>query len=305
MSPAQFGSLSRLPPELRLSIYERALSNGAATLMRTSRAIYNEIKPRLYDTLDIHIYPASNDPWIRISFRRLPNTSWSLIQEGDCFRVRGGLRNLPYNRFKLTRVIIYAPDPNNLGQLMYLWVKVEVFVQILLLQRTLKYTKLMMELRPHKGYVWTTVQQQALEQLQAKYLRSAFPAPFSNPFRAPPPSPRWDTDFFWIPFGRMHKNPNTQKTLSDGSVHNLAALIESIQVFFGTELDTAGGKEAEALRFRRLTTRVVDYVERGGLWPYKDRPRCIREWLPARPIEGVPRVVRELLRPEVVEEQEI
>ncbi|KAL4918133.1 hypothetical protein BDW62DRAFT_201003 [Aspergillus aurantiobrunneus] len=295
MPLSQFGTLSSLPPELRLYIYEQALSNGTASLMRTSRAIYNEIKPRLYDTLDIHVYPRHNDPWIRVSFRRLPNTSWSLMEEAHCFRARGGLRNLPYNRFKLTRVNIHAPDPKDLGQLMYLWVKIESFVQVLLKQRTLKYMGVEMNLRPYKDHVWTTGQQRTLERLRANQLHcgctndnplSTYPLPLS---------PRWDFDFFWISFARLNKNQYQEKTLSDGSVHCLIDLIESIQVFFGTELDTLKGKEAEALRFRRLTTRVLDHVERGGLWPYEDRPESVKAWLPERPIECVPQVVRGLL----------
>lgn len=291
MGSAQLGSLARLPPELRLSVYENALSNGPApALMRASRAIYNEIKPRLYDTIDIHVYPVLGDPFIRVSFRRLKNASWSFMEESDCFRDRGGLHDIPYNSFKNTRVNIYARDQKSLGQLAYLWVKIEDFVGILCTQRTLKNTRLELNLCPYKGHVWTTPQQQNLEELRASYLRDPLPPSQTrpNPFLIVP-SPRWDTDFFWIPFARLYKKPNCQKQLSDGTAHNLKELIWSIQAFLGSAADVVQEREAEWLRSRVLTRRTLKYVQCGGPLPpsltvpmmnAESEPECVAMYLP-------------------------
>lgn len=303
MASAQLGSLARLPAELRLSIYENAVSNGTApALMRASRAIYNEIEPRLYDTIDIHVYPVISEPFIKISFGRLTNAGWSFTEESDCFRDSNGLHDIPYNRFKNTRVNIYASDQKSVGQLAYLWVKIEDFVGIMCTQRTLKNTRLELNLRPYNGHVWTTPQQQKLEELRASYLRNPFPPSETRPSPfSVVPSPRWDTDFFWVPFARLYKQPNCQKRFSDGTFCDLHALIWSIQVFLGSGTDVAKGKEAEWLRSRVLTQRILNYVECGeplprSLWvpiiQLKSEPECVTTYLPP--------VLRLLLSPKSV-----
>jgi hypothetical protein len=290
MTSTQLGSLARLPPELRLFVYENAVSNGTVPgLMRASRAIHNEIKPRLYDTIDIHVYPLLNDPFIRVSFRRLKNASWSFMEESDCFRDHGGLHNIPYNRFKNTRVNIYAPKQKSLGQLAYLWVKIDDFAGILCTQRTLKNTRLELNLCPYKGQVWTTPQQQKLEEVRASYLRNPFlPSEARpNPFLVVL-SPRWDMDFFWIPFARLYKKSDCQKQLSDGTAHDLKELIWSIQVFLGSGADVAHEKEAQWLRSRVLTQRTLKYVQCGGPLPpastapmkADSEPECMTMYLP-------------------------
>ncbi|KAL4923245.1 uncharacterized protein BDV17DRAFT_248129 [Aspergillus undulatus] len=301
--PTAMSTLATLPPELRLLIYEYSLSNGSTpNLMRTSRTIHNEIYPRLYDTLDIHIYPHRSDPWIRVSYRRLKGASWCLWEEADCSRARRRLHSLPYNRFGLTRVLIYAPEPGNLGQLAWLWLKVDSFVHYLLDQRTLKCTDLAIELRSYRSHTWTTSAERHLDAVRAKSLRSCKPT-FSSPWTTPPlfPMPRWDSDFFWIPFGRLYKNPRQTRTLSDGSTHHLNSLIEDIQMYLATELENAKGAEARAIRLRVETYRILRYVNTGGPWPWaracdgKDMTVGVNE---ARtPYECLPRLVKELLRP--------
>ncbi|KAL4957426.1 hypothetical protein BDW69DRAFT_180623 [Aspergillus filifer] len=316
-SPATgLGSLAVLPPELRLMIYEHAVTNGSApALMQTSKTINSEIKPRLYNTIDIHLYPRKPDPWARISFPLLPAASWTIKQEEDFNTRRRGVSALPYTRFNKTRVIIYAPDPKIVGQLAYLWVKVDAFAHVLCDQKTLKGCKIATDLRDYEGHTWTTDAERRLEAQKASYLRYA---PLKNPkskttpagwvlqtpYLAPPPSPRWATDFFWIPLRRMYlrkkKDPkNAMITLSDGSEHNMLNLIECIQVWLSVSLVRSNHKGPEAQElYRRVTAkRTIEYVMFGGPPPWESFSIAEELYGDAvrKPEKFLPGVVRELL----------
>ncbi|KAL4938186.1 hypothetical protein BDV06DRAFT_60981 [Aspergillus oleicola] len=320
--PTGLGPLARLPPELRLMIYEHAVSNGSASaLMRTSKTVNSEIEPCLYDTLDINLYPRRLDPWASISFRQLPGASWPIEDEEEFHDKRRGVLKLPYTKFNMTRVIIHAPEPNSLGQLSYLWLKVDSFVHVLIRHRTLKGMRIVIELRDYKGHTWTTKAQRRLENEKASYLRYA-PLPnqkskrtrpiMPNPYDAPPPSPRWCTDFFWIPFGRMYlkkkKDPIKTRNLSDGSVHDTEGLIKDIQMYLAVTMERQGwkGLETEALHYRVTCERIVDHILWNGPPPweslkvaeeyYGDRVR--------RPAKYLPGIVRELLDVKKEKEEE-
>ncbi|PYH94370.1 hypothetical protein BO71DRAFT_476281 [Aspergillus ellipticus CBS 707.79] len=127
MPPSPLGQLDILPQELRLLIWEDLLTARSLAILRTSQAIYREITERLYDTFDIHISPIFEDPWLKISSRRL-RVSW-FINERDCV-AHLRLARIPYSKVKLV-VHIYAPDPKDPGQLILLWQKIDKFSEIL------------------------------------------------------------------------------------------------------------------------------------------------------------------------------
>lgn len=267
-SSSSLGTLSHLPPEIRLCIYEQALQSGSLpSLMRTSRALNAEIKPRLYDTVDIHLKPDVTAPFMSITFNCLPGAEWTLDEEQACINPLGKLAKLPVNKIKRTRINIYAPDPSKRGQLLYLWVKVEDLVDVLLKHRTLKHLKHTLNLVPYKGHTWTTAQEVDLARTHADFLRKPTPV---FPYLRSPLTPRWDIDFFWIPFARLYKDPKRRVRLSDGSVCVFELVMESVLVWWHRELEKAEGKEADLLRFRRTTMRVIKYMNGGGVWPWVD-----------------------------------
>ncbi|KAL4789950.1 hypothetical protein BDV19DRAFT_394554 [Aspergillus venezuelensis] len=324
-SATGFGSLAILPPELRLMIYEHAVTNGSApALLRTSKIINFEIKPRLYDTVDIHIYPRKLDPWARISFPLLPEAFWTIEQEEDFDTRRRGVSALPYTRFNRTRVIIYAPDPKIIGQLAYLWIKTDAFAHVLCEQKTLKGCKIAMDLRDYRGQTWTTNAQRRLEAQKASWLRYA---PLENPkskttpagrilpdpYTYPSPSPHWEKDFFWIPLRRMYlrARKDTQSAtviLSDGSAHNMLNLIESIQMWLGVLMVRSNHKGPEAQELNRRVTawRTIEHIFNGGPPPWESF--AIVEDLYGgtvrRPEKFLPGIVRELLGIDKTEEEE-
>ncbi|KAL4968628.1 uncharacterized protein BDV14DRAFT_144983 [Aspergillus stella-maris] len=321
----EFGSLALLPPELRFMIYEHTVTNGSApALMRTSKAINSEIKPRLYDTIDIHLYPRKLDPWARISFPLLPETSWTIEQEEDFDTRRRGVSALPYTRFNRTRVVIYAPDTKIIGQLAYLWIKTDAFAHVLCDQKTLKGCKIAIEFRDYRGHTWTTNAQRRLEAQKASYLRYAplensksktTPAGrvLPNPFIYPTPSPRWATDFFWIPLCRMYlrttkDTQNATVILSDGSAHNMLNLIEGIQMWLSVSMVRSNHKGPEAQElYRRVTAwRTIEHIFKGGPPPWESF--AIAEKLYGdtvrKPEKFLPGVVRELLGIDKSEEEE-
>ncbi|KAL4874628.1 hypothetical protein BJY04DRAFT_224858 [Aspergillus karnatakaensis] len=238
--------------------------------MQTSRTIHDEIKPRIYsDTLDIHLSPSIKDPHMALTLRRL-NLAWNL-NEGQCFNARGVLRNIPLQKYTSTRINIYAPDPGNLAQL------------ALLCRKTLKGVKLELNLVPRNGVSW-------------EQFHNVVPSPTAqnqNQHQRQTANPHWAFDFFWIPFGLLHKDPTRMKPLSDTTAHKLSTLIESIETFFSIELrNSLKGGEAAFLRNRQDLNRALSHVEKGWAWPAEEEMR--KEW-PEYPFGKVPGRIRELL----------
>ncbi|KAL4863752.1 hypothetical protein BDV12DRAFT_201821 [Aspergillus spectabilis] len=254
--PSKFGTLSLLPPELRLYIYEYALTNGTTALIRTCRSIHGEITHRLYaDALDVHLSPSLKDPHMAVSLRRL-HLSWSFNEE-QCFNARGVLRNIPLQRYEATKINLYATDKGNLAQLALLWWKIKDLILILGNRRTLKGVKLELNLVPKNGCTWIqTLPNPLLTQQQ-------------------PPFGSWTFDLFWIPFSKLHKTPNRIKPLSDGTTHPLDDLIEAIETFLSIELRTTmKGPEAKFLRNRQDLNMALDHVENGWVWRTEEEMRA-------------------------------
>ncbi|KAL3444921.1 hypothetical protein BJX65DRAFT_310510 [Aspergillus insuetus] len=136
----QGGLFDSLPYELRLQIWENALSDGSTNIMRASRGINEEISERLYDTLDIHFSPVYHDPWMRVSCRRM-HLEWTIKSPAEknnhtsnpdksCRDIYDGLLPLHFEKRKLV-ANIYAPDHRDGAQLLLLWQKVRALVAIL------------------------------------------------------------------------------------------------------------------------------------------------------------------------------
>ncbi|KAL5335957.1 hypothetical protein BJX70DRAFT_401146 [Aspergillus crustosus] len=281
-APTKLGTLGTLPAEIRLFIYEAALQNGTTALLRTSLTIHNEITHRLYaDTVDIHLSPSRKDPHMTVSLRRL-HLTWS-YNPGECCSRRGLLRTIPLQKCKSTRINIYAPDKGNLGQLAFLWWKLQDLVWILGQRRTLKGVKLDLNLRPRNGQTWD--------------LPHPINPTLHHTSQQPPTSPpSWTYDFFWIPLANLHKDPNRIKPLTDGTTHRLHTLTTSIETYFSVELRTSlanKGPEAAFLRARQDLNMALAYVENGWVWRREEE---LNEDLPERGVvwRMVPRVVRGL-----------
>ncbi|OOF93315.1 hypothetical protein ASPCADRAFT_7547 [Aspergillus carbonarius ITEM 5010] len=122
------GDFGKLPAELRLSIWEVLLSSGSAAILRTNKAIFNDIAGRLYNTLQLHISPSYSDSWLLLQCKRL-RVSWHLSKP-ELMKKSAKFRNLPWGSLKLV-VHVYAPAPNDPGEIILLWQRVEDFVSLL------------------------------------------------------------------------------------------------------------------------------------------------------------------------------
>lgn len=92
------------------------------SVLRLNQAVYNEIASRLYDTLDVHISPFYDEPWVLIRYRQL-RVSWVISHE-DNNDGQQELSKFPYDKVKLV-VHVYTPNPEYLGQIILLWQKVQ------------------------------------------------------------------------------------------------------------------------------------------------------------------------------------
>lgn len=227
-----YGSFQRLPAELRLAIWEYALSNGSTAIMRTSRAFYEDISDRLYDTIQYHLYPRYDDPWIRVSSRRL-RVSWTVERRENCFW--GGLWDLPYNKTNLS-IRIYAPDPKEKAQLIQLWLKVYAVVAILQ-QQAENARSIEISLCPFNGHDW----QRGVQSF--KYLRGSCP----------------DHDAIQIPLHKLSQERNVlfppgYPGTPFASRADLNAAIADHDFLYDAELDTLPGHTAAMLRLERFGT---------------------------------------------------
>ncbi|KAL6232938.1 hypothetical protein BDW75DRAFT_242474 [Aspergillus navahoensis] len=101
--------------------------------MRTSRSVCEEIKPHIYDILDLHLYPSIPIPGGTFPSAAFPTLRWFLEDELHCLRCKGGLRNILYHRINKFRVISHAPGfdqalkARNVGQLLLLSLEIEKY----------------------------------------------------------------------------------------------------------------------------------------------------------------------------------
>ncbi|GKZ37328.1 hypothetical protein AbraIFM66950_008818 [Aspergillus brasiliensis] len=269
MERTPLGQLGKLPYEIRLEIYETlfAMKNYRMKILRCSRAIYREITDRLYDTPNIHLSPVFNEPWLEIHCQRL-RLRWTKINH-SC-SVQGRLSRAAY--YKMSLVIhIYAPDPEDPGQIALLWQKAQYLADTL---QKATIVSIVIRLRKHEGHDW----------LQDGHVVESIPYP-GNPcpdhhivflpfcrlsnvgaFRVLPETRRMDRVIDWglINYGRDFILNNGYRNYNDGPLSqdrqyrdivrefdNIDALIRDTDFFFQTRLDTLHGHTAAMLRLDR------------------------------------------------------
>ena len=123
MAEHVLGSLSKLPYEIRLEIWDYVLQlevqgpwkKEQLGILRANRAIYDEITSRSFDTIDVHIVP-SVDEWTTVSPRRSSHSAVSYKEYSFC--------HFPLEKANLS-IHLYAPDPQDPGQLLSLYSKVD------------------------------------------------------------------------------------------------------------------------------------------------------------------------------------
>jgi hypothetical protein len=252
----QGGLFDRLPYELRLQIWENALSDGSTNIMRTSHGINEEISERLYDTLDIHLSPIYDDPWIRVSCRRM-HLNWTIKSPTEknkhtpnpdkcCRDIYDGLLPLPFEKLKLV-INIYAPDHRDGAQLLLLWQKVRALVAIL--NQTPGSKSVEVALRQHGEHTW--------------YWASKVTAGLTTRLA--------DSDLLLVPFGKLARLRDfsmTPSTLVMRQHKDIDALITDIDFYFDTELDSLRGRAAAMLRLERFATW---FSSSWGKLPYEDQ----------------------------------
>ncbi|GJP88832.1 hypothetical protein CBS63078_6964 [Aspergillus niger] len=284
MDRSPLGQLGKLPYEIRLEIYEKlfTIKNSPLKILRCSRAIYGEITDRLYDTLNIHLSPVFNDPWIEIHCKRL-RLRW--IIPNHSFPCQHRFARAPYYKMNLV-VHIYAPDPRDPGQIALLWQKVQYLVYIL---ERATISSIVIRLRVHQGRDW---QKEGRVVESIPYPNKSRPdhhivfLPFcrlSNvrAFRVVPDTRRMDrvTDWGLINYGRDFILNNGYRNYNDGPLSqdrqyrdivrefdDIDALIRDTDFFLETHLDTLHGNTAAMLRLDRAAHwplgAPVDYTFR-------------------------------------------
>ncbi|KAL4787932.1 hypothetical protein BJX76DRAFT_353729 [Aspergillus varians] len=215
MEASNMGQFKRLPAELRLLIWERALSDGSTSIMRTSRAIYEDISGRLYDTIEIHLYPLYDDP------------------EKDCFW--DGLWEFPYNKVKLV-INLYSPDPQDKAQFIMLWSKIRGLAAIL--QQTSGPKSIEIRPRQYNGHKW---QQSRVRGHSSDNGYTLLSIPFCR-------LPAIKVRTMSLPHSTDPLPTNTQHQPT------LDSLITDIDFLYDTKLDTLPGRAASMLRLEQFAT---------------------------------------------------
>ncbi|KAL2848819.1 hypothetical protein BJY01DRAFT_246195 [Aspergillus pseudoustus] len=240
------GVFDKLPYELRLQIWEAAISDGGINIMRASRAINEEIRARLYSTFDIHLSPGYNDPWMRVSCRCM-NVDWT--SKGEKEKTNHSTNNdkrLPLEKAKVV-VHTYEPDPQDGAQLFLLWQKVRALVAIL--NQALGCKSVEGALRQNGEHTWHWVSKVTI----GLTTRLA------------------DSDLLLVPFGRLSRVRQLTTTPSGlvlRKYNDIGALIADIDFFFETKLDTLRGRAAAMLRLERLARW---FSSPWGKLPYEDQ----------------------------------
>ncbi|PYI08326.1 hypothetical protein BO78DRAFT_395717 [Aspergillus sclerotiicarbonarius CBS 121057] len=150
MEASPLGDFGKLSSELRLQIWEHVLSSGSTDILRTNRAIFNDIAGRLYDTFDTHISPSYNDSWFQLQCKRL-RVSYHLSKP-ELTQKHDKLRNLPWGYLKL-EVHLYAPDQHDPGQIILLWQRLEDLVYLLNRARS-RPSQIVVHLQNHHDHSW-------------------------------------------------------------------------------------------------------------------------------------------------------
>ena len=296
MEPSPLGQLGKLPYEIRLEIYEKlfAMKKAPLSILSSSRAIYKEITERLHDTLNIHLTPVFDGPWMELHCKRL-QLRWSIRHHSLASQHR--FARVPYNKMNLI-VHIYAPDPRDPGQIVLLWQKAQYLVEIL---ENATIASLVVRLREHKDRDW---QDGGHVVESIPYPNGSRPdhhivfLPFcrlSNvgAFQMVPDTRRMDrvTDWGLVNYGRDFILNNGYRNYNDGPLSqdrqyrdivrafdDIDALIRDTDFFLETRLDNLLGHTAAMLR-----------LDRAAHWPLDaciDIPRTRRRLVDVRKYPG-------------------
>ncbi|KAL3457504.1 hypothetical protein BJX64DRAFT_293095 [Aspergillus heterothallicus] len=230
----QRGIFDKLPYELRLQVWETALSDGSTNIMSTSRVINEEISfmPTNVHRLDI------KSP--------KEKTNYASNDDNGSRDIYGGFLGLPFEKLKVV-VKIYAPDPQDGAQLILLWHKVRALIAILNQTRGPKAIEIALQRNGKHSWHWDSSVTAGLT------------------------SRLTDSNLLLVAFGQLHNTHNitvTPSSLVLGQYKNLDARIADIDFFFDTQLDTLRGRAASMLRLERFATW---FSSPWGNLPYEDQ----------------------------------
>lgn len=141
---AQLGAFAKLPPELRLMIWEevfRLISpspyedirqpNNILSILRCSRYLYHEISDHLYKDLipTFQPWPLRDDKkWMVIWFSSRKVSAFRNLKDADT--VRQFMANFPFDKLYQPRLNVNIPASSGLdrGRIIVLWRKINTFV---------------------------------------------------------------------------------------------------------------------------------------------------------------------------------
>ncbi|THC89870.1 hypothetical protein EYZ11_010671 [Aspergillus tanneri] len=265
---SSLGQLGRIPPELRLIIWEWLLSRGSARFLETSQDLYQEISDRLYDTFDIHISPLWEAPWVDIRCKRL-RLRWHAKESDDPMLKK--FSSIPYKKTRLA-VHIWPPDPDDPGQIILLWQRVQSIVEVFNASKSRK--RISIYLRTHDKRDWQK-DGKTVESIPYPHLQNRRPdfnivfLPFCclrniKALDVYPDSKTMDEAADWglINYGRgyiLNQGYNDCDHSRDPAYQdlvrvfdNIDALITDTDFFLDTQMDTLSGRTAPMLRLARF-----------------------------------------------------
>ena len=123
------GSFARLPVELHLTIWEyifylelhTPLKQEHLPILRTSRALHNEITSINYDTVEVHITPAFQEGTLVYLQKKSRQLQSATAYKNSKFAA------IPFDKVNM-EIHLYAPDPADPGQLLLLYRKAKKLV---------------------------------------------------------------------------------------------------------------------------------------------------------------------------------
>ncbi|KAL2823795.1 hypothetical protein BDW59DRAFT_162958 [Aspergillus cavernicola] len=157
----------KLPPELQLCIWDQlhpisykqsykrpGLHTGCPTtltILRTSHRLHDEISHHLYHNihLDCYIKPTLGSYWASANIMELYKKPWKFRTPKSA--MDGVFANFPYERVGV-RVFVCAPDPDDSGQLIDLWEKVNQLADLLVKASSVKHIQFI--LHPLGQHTW-------------------------------------------------------------------------------------------------------------------------------------------------------
>ncbi|KAN0070377.1 hypothetical protein V8E54_011246 [Elaphomyces granulatus] len=285
------GDFAKLPSEIRLLIWEYYLFNhrgpgtctctGAAgktapglSILRASRSLYNEISHHLYTGLRPNVLLTPRCFWITINMkgkkRDFIRAKWRFNDEADA--IHHGFQNFPYHKVDLI-VNIYAPDPNDPGELVRIWQKTNTLARLIGLKPTPNSLKIYLPRFASRDWG-----QNGQTNDSAKYPESPSPYDYypdtriaSTPFQRFEKLRPLSYKIYCVDFVKK-KHDHVSHKLSytpphDDSIEpNFTAGIDremiDLSFFLDTKLDSLEGQTADLLRLERFS----EWFEDGQGW---------------------------------------